>query len=50
LPTVGPLPTIGPLPTTPLPTVSPLPITPVVPKVAQPPLTVPILPGNTLLK
>src|SRR5260370_1423455 len=50
LPTVGPLPTIGPLPTTPLPTVSPAPITPMVPKVALPPLTAPILPSNTLLK
>jgi hypothetical protein len=34
----------------PVPTLSTPPITPVVPKVVQPPLTVPILPGNTLLK
>jgi len=33
-----------------VPTISTVPTTPIVPKVVQPPLTVPILPGNTLLK
>jgi len=35
---------------TPLPTISTVPTTPIVPKVVQPPLTAPILPGNTLLR